>query len=1393
MVKAFHNHLTCCLASRMSLKHALLLFIFGLVGFSAALSQNSSNKGTDFWVGFMNHRDGQSAGMYLYITSDSNTSGKVEIPGENWSTTFNVTANQMTLVQVPTNKAYVSCSDCVQDRGIHVTSQKKIVVYSHIYHQYASDATLVLPTPTTGKKYYAMSFEQNRTDARSQFMIIANQDDTKVRITPSIDINGQSGTRQADKSYEIKLDAGEVYQARAQSAGTTEDVTGSFIEVIDTGASASCKTVSVFSGSSDNYILCSGAGWGGLNSRDNLYQQLYPVRSWGTEYITIPFKGRDIDHVKILASEDQTTVIINKETGAPTVKTLNAGEAYTEYDVNKTLYILAGKPVSVAQFQVSQKCGGKGDPSMTILSPIQQTLKDIAVYSSEYEDIDDHYINIIIPNAGINSFRLDGSTASFTKVKKNQAYSYAQVKVGKGNHRMTADVGFLAIAYGFGNYESYGYSAGANIKDLTAQIDFTNSAQAGTGINSICLGDAAKFDGKAEYKVSKWIWDYGDGTRDTAQNVTHVYQDTGDYVVTLYTYKVLFDGCSTYDSTILEMRVNGKPVADFGTSLRCEKNLVNFYDSSKANGPNNILVRQWIFHDNSTVYASTSKYTYDTSGDFDVTYVVRSSVQCFDTMKRTITINPLPDVSFIGDTVCFYDSVQFTNTSSVRVGGIDSFTWYFGDGDSSYIQSPSHYYQDSGFYYVNLIAKTDSGCVGSYTDTVQKYARYVLDFNYADTCASLGVDFTNTSFTDASSLNSWNWKFPGGTTYNTKDVNHQFVTPGLYDVTLIARWDTLCLDSITHQVQVDPNAVADFSISSSCLVDTIRFINTSTITGGTITGLSWDLDDGFTGTSDTMDVKYTSKGSKDIKLIVQTDQGCQDTATINIDLVDPRITSFNIPNICENLEGIITANVSLDGDNITSWNWDADGTTSTTDTLKFTSSATGRYGVRLDLVTGNNCKISYDDTLDVYATPVADFTIDPVCFGEDLVPVNNSSIQAGESIASYNWYVNNSFETSGMNPTLTSGVIGTNIIRLIATSRQGCNDAHVVDVDIYPLPNPSFIIADSCLNETTRFSATSTISSGSISTNQWTYNDGTTDNGSSITRFYPAIGEYSVTLVSTSAFGCVDSTSKSFNIHPLPQLSVTLDPSTGCQPLLVTFTNTSTIASGTIDSYEYDFGDGSTGASATTTHNYPNVGTYTIRMKGTSNIGCVDSIVVSPDIVVQAKPTAAFSWNPFEPSLLYPDIDFINESSADATSFEWTISNGMTFSDPNPSTQLEPGDYTAQLIAIATNGCRDTISADIYVKLDFFVHAPTAFSPNGDLVNDQFGIDGMIDEVEGYSLEIFNMWGELVFSSDKPTEKWDGTYKGKEIYTGSFPYVCRFRHYETQRWVTLNGVVHIIK
>lgn len=1390
-------HLLCKFSSqsgknRLSKVSQLLFFLLIGLSFSQSVfAQNSSNKGTDFWVGFMNHRDQTSADMFLYITSDSNTTGTVTIPGQSWSKTFSVTANTMTLVAIPTNTAYVSCSDCIEARGIHVTSVKKIVVYAHIYHQYCSDATLVLPTPTTGKEYYAMSYGQNLNSGRSQFMIIANKDDTKVRITPTATLSGSSGDRQKGTPYEITLDAGEVYQGRCKTYGKNEDVTGTHIEVIDTGANSDCRTVSVFSGSSDNYILCSGASTGGLNSRDNLYQQLYPTRSWGTRFITIPFSGRTIDHIRILAMEDQTQVVINNESGPPTIRTLSAGEMYEDPDVNTTKYIISGKPICVAQYQTSQKCGGKGDPSMTILNPIEQTLKNITVYSSEYEDIDDHYINVIIPNGGVSSFRIDGNTASFTKVKKNQSYSFAQIKVTKGNHSLSSDVGFLAVAYGFGNYESYGYSAGANVKDLTAQIDFANSAQ--QDVSSICLGDEAKFNGEAEYAVSKWIWDYGDGTRDTAQKVTHTYKDTGDYVVTLYTYKVLFDGCSTYDSTLLEIRVNNKPISDFGTSLRCEKALVNFYDSAKTIGSQTILSRQWIFHDNSTKYAAGASYYYDTSGTFDVRYIVKTTDQCTDTMKRTITINPLPDASFTIDDVCFNDTSKFMNTSTVRVGKIDSAFWYFGDGDSSIVFSPSHFYTAAGEYIAILKVTTDSGCVTTYQDTSLKHSFYNLDFSHSDTCAGFDVAFKNLSVADKGSLTNWKWKFPSGVEYTTKDANHQFSTPNTYDITLVGSLDTLCRDSITKQVVVDPNVSADFTVSSSCLVDTITFIGTSSVSGGTVAQTIWDLDDGYTGSNDTVKQKYSSKGDKDVRFIVITDQGCADTVDKTIKLLHPVISDFNIPKICQNNDGIITAIINLDGDTVSTWDWAVESTTSAKDTLKYNSSVTGRFEVTLDATTVNNCKLSFVDSVDIFATPVADFSVDPVCIGEDFEPINNSSIEAGESIGSYNWYLNNSNVSSNMSPKIKSNKIGSNDLRLIVTSTNGCNNSVLVSVEAYPLPQMSFDYADTCLGDNTNFGSTSSISSGSISASNWKFNDGTTASGVLTSRVLPATGEYSLVLTGTSDKGCRDSVSRSFSIMPLPVLNIAANPLSGCQPLLVNFENTSTIASGTIASYQFDFGDGNSSTQMNPANIYQMAGFYSVKVLATSNTGCKDSLTLPNQIEVLAKPVADFTFDPEEPSLLLPAITFTNQSSLDATTFNWSITDGTTHTGEVVDHMLEPGDYTATLIAISDNGCSDTISKDIHVKLDFFIHAPTAFSPNGDLLNDVFGLNGMVSEVQGYSMSIFNMWGEKVFYSENPIVKWDGKHDGKDIHTGSFVYIVRYRNIETDRWETLNGVVHIIR
>jgi gliding motility-associated-like protein len=120
---------------------------------------------------------------------------------------------------------------------------------------------------------------------------------------------------------------------------------------------------------------------------------------------------------------------------------------------------------------------------MVILNPIKNKTKDATTYSSVQENIDNEYINIIIPTTGASSFKVNGSppiSSSPFKPLGTSKYSYMQLDVAPYNAsvpkksisiRLTADEGFNAIVYGFGNHESYAYSAGISQPDICSDPD----------------------------------------------------------------------------------------------------------------------------------------------------------------------------------------------------------------------------------------------------------------------------------------------------------------------------------------------------------------------------------------------------------------------------------------------------------------------------------------------------------------------------------------------------------------------------------------------------------------------------------------------------------------------------------------------------------------------------------------------------------------------------------------------------------------------------------------------------------------------------------------------------------------------------------------------------------
>ena len=87
------------------------------------------------------------------------------------------------------------------------------------------------------------------------------------------------------------------------------------------------------------------------------------------------------------------------------------------------------------------------------------------------------------------------------------------------------------------------------------------------------------------------------------------------------------------------------------------------------------------------------------------------------------------------------------------------------------------------------------------------------------------------------------------------------------------------------------------------------------------------------------------------------------------------------------------------------------------------------------------------------------------------------------------------------------------------------------------------------------------------------------------------------------------------------------------------------------------------------------------------------------------------------------------------------------------------------------------------------IFIPNSFTPNGDGLNDTFGVYG--ESIKQYSMEIYNRWGEKVFESVNINDQWDGTYNGKSVPEGTYVYKVTAQEASGNN-TSRNGTVNII-
>lgn len=175
--------------------------------------------------------------------------------------------------------------------------------------------------------------------------------------------------------------------------------------------------------------------------------------------------------------------------------------------------------------------------------------------------------------------------------------------------------------------------------------------------------------------------------------------------------------------------------------------------------------------------------------------------------------------------------------------------------------------------------------------------------------------------------------------------------------------------------------------------------------------------------------------------------------------------------------------------------------------------------------------------------------------------------------------------------------------------------------------------------------------------------------------------------------------------------------------------------------------------------------------------------------VIVIKPTANFTITS-EVQFNNLPVQFQNLSQ-DAITYEWWFGDGNQSTNVHPqNTYDDPGIYVVTLVATDEKGCTDTIARPIEIEEEWYIYVPNTFTPDGNRFNNDFFASTV--GIRRLGIEIYNRWGEAIFTSNQRDFLWDGTYNGAYVNDGTYTYKINFLT-NSGRERTIVGHVNVLR
>jgi gliding motility-associated-like protein len=456
----------------------------------------------------------------------------------------------------------------------------------------------------------------------------------------------------------------------------------------------------------------------------------------------------------------------------------------------------------------------------------------------------------------------------------------------------------------------------------------------------------------------------------------------------------------------------------------------------------------------------------------------------------------------------------------------------------------------------------------------------------------------------------------------------------------------------------------------------------------------------------------STPGTYPIKVLAQnpTSDGCGGVQEISYDLqvFERPVAGFTIgTNGCVS-DAVQFTNTSVtNGRPAYSWSWQfGDGGTASTSNATHSYAVADTFTVSYSIITDIGC---LSDTatkqLILTPTPVARFGFSPPACGGHAVTFTDTSTASGSTLVKWTWDFGDGsmpvIATTGMPQQHSYAVPNTYTVTLTVQNENGCQSllaSH--SITIHPNPVPAFTMGGGCLPAAAiNFTNASTIADGTQAgfAYTWRFGDGATSALPNPQHTYTSAGPFSARLVVTSAAGCADSITLAVTtIYSQPVAVFVPSVPEVCLGGSVNFTESSTVASGTVTQWRWLFGDNTTSALQNPSHTYAVAGTDSVKLVAVSDRGC-PSDTARQAIIVNPLPVASF--NVSSPSCETRALTFTDISlplAGTIVQWSWDLGNGTTFVSSNntPFTHsyATAGLYPASLQVQTNKGCLSTVA-----------------------------------------------------------------------------------------------------